>query len=96
MLRVCEEETGRTGGYCDLDLKTEVVKFVPPIGSQIWYCKIYAGVTGFKGMKGTWRASEAWHYAAVLESLKKAQERIFMKGKLSSKVHPRIFEMPVT
>lgn len=30
-------------------------------------------------MKGSWREIEAWHYVAGLESLKRIQERIFVK-----------------
>ena len=34
---------------------------------------------GFEGVKGSWRAAEAWHCVAGLESLKRAQERRLVK-----------------
>ena len=61
--------------HCDL----MVVKGIPCAGSQSWWCVSHLGATGFEGKKGSWRAAEALHYGAGLESLKGAQERLLAK-----------------
>lgn len=39
----------------------EVTKLIPCNGRWAWYSVSHPGRTGFEGMKGSWRASEAWH-----------------------------------
>lgn len=48
-------------------------KVAPPAGSWTWWCRGYLGT--WATLKEWWRAAEAWHCRAELESLKRTQDR---------------------
>lgn len=56
-----------------LHLHASIHKNVPYPGNWTQWCKSHSDGIGFKGMKGSWRAVEAWHWVAGLEFLSRVQ-----------------------